>query len=91
MGQAALQDAVSGNFTHVTGAEVEDLGSNGILLHQGLLQPQGVLAASSFCRHQPMLLQGLSQRWPSVLDPLQMLLASLKNEAHAVPAPVLRQ
>lgn len=37
MGQAALQHAVPGNLTHVTGAEFEDLGGDGILLHQGLL------------------------------------------------------
>lgn len=38
VGQAALQDAVPGDLTHVTGAELEHLGGNGVLLHEGLLQ-----------------------------------------------------
>lgn len=37
VGQATLQHAVPGNLAYVTGAEFEDLGSDGILLHQGLL------------------------------------------------------
>lgn len=45
MGQAALQDTVPGNFAHVTGAELEDLGSDGVLLHEGFLQAQAVLEA----------------------------------------------
>ena len=35
--QGALQNAASGDLTHVTGAEFEDLGCDGVLLHQGLL------------------------------------------------------
>ncbi len=35
--QAALENTVSGNLTHVTGAELEHLGCNGIFLHKGLL------------------------------------------------------
>lgn len=33
----ALQNAVPGDLTHVAGTELEDLGCNGVLLHQGLL------------------------------------------------------
>lgn len=40
-GQATLQHTVPGDLTHVAGAEFEHLGSNGILLHQGLLETQG--------------------------------------------------
>ncbi len=38
--QAALENTVSGNLTHVTGAELEHLGCNGIFLHKGLLVMQ---------------------------------------------------
>ncbi len=38
--QAALENTVSGNLTHVTGAELEHLGCNGIFLHEGLLVMQ---------------------------------------------------
>lgn len=38
MWEATLQHAVSGYFTQVTGAQLPQLGCNGILLHQGFLK-----------------------------------------------------
>lgn len=79
MGQAALQDAVPGDLTHVTGAELEDLGSDGVLLHQGLLQPKAVLEAGCFCLCSPA-----AQRWPIRPDPLQTPPAPLTSQGPAL-------
>lgn len=59
MRHATLQNTVPGDLTHVAGAELEDLGCDGILLHQGLLwtsrtiviktTEQLTLCTSKFC------------------------------------------
>lgn len=37
MREGALEHTVPGDLTHVAGAELEDLGCNGVLFHQRLL------------------------------------------------------
>lgn len=41
MRQRTLQHAVPGDLTHVAGAELKDLGGDGVLLHQGFLRTHG--------------------------------------------------
>lgn len=47
MRQRTLQHAVPGDLTHVAGAELEDLGRDGVLLHEGFLQTHG--SEFTFC------------------------------------------
>lgn len=69
MGQAALQDAVPGDLTHVTGAEFEHLGSNGILLHEGLLQHRVRVRSQQPLPAQPVVLSSAGAV-PELTEPL---------------------
>jgi len=75
VGEAALQDAVPGDLTHITGAQLPQLGGDGVLLHQRFLrcEDQCLICAGSY-RNKIRDLRGWDQH---LFDRIRHLLMSV--------------